>query len=289
MNLARCELAAEHAEPLATLLRKNNKISDLNLAGNRVTWPGVKTLCEALNREPTEEEKRTHMPQSPDGRGSSPTRGGGFYRTAEDIAALSSGADPGAKSSGSPTKTDAPASPSKDDADAEAKAKRMKALRLALKVSLTSLDISGNNLGSQSCFDTMGDLLKANGSLLILKLDGNGLGDEGVSSLAMTIRCSRTCKLTYLSLQENNVHTEGLVAVAAMLETNSTITTLRLDHNDLDDDDVMLESRNEIGTTLKGAEALADALLRNGTLTELTIELEPFKQRSPRRDWRGIT
>ena len=130
MNLARCELAAEHAEPLATLLRKNNKIADLNLAGNRVTWPGVKTLCEALNREPTEEEKRAHMPQSPDGRGSSPTRGGGFYRTAEDIAALSSGADPGAKSSGSPTKTDAPASPSKDDADAEAKAKRMKALRL---------------------------------------------------------------------------------------------------------------------------------------------------------------
>ena len=92
-----------------------------------------------------------------------------------------------------------------------------------------------------------------------LNIFDRGLGVTEAHVLSSCLRDAKSCaSLTELSIGQNQICTEGAVALASALHHNDTLTTLRLDGNMIGDD---------------GAAALADALDENGNATLKILDL----------------
>jgi Ran GTPase-activating protein (RanGAP) involved in mRNA processing and transport len=106
--------------------------------------------------------------------------------------------------------------------------------------SLTDLDINNISMDPSNEFSRNGAAvlaasLAANSHLTRLRLRHNGLGDEGVASLAQGLAKSKSV-LGTLVLERNEIGSWGLAALAQALVTSQSITSLSLQRNDLGPD-----------------------------------------------------
>jgi Ran GTPase-activating protein (RanGAP) involved in mRNA processing and transport len=166
----------------------------------------------------------------------------------------------------------------------------VQALTEALKTNtvLTSLDLSDNRLGDAGV-QALTEALKTNTVLTSLDLSDNRLGDAGkrsrgvINAYLVRNRMQKDSTLTYLNLN-NQLGAAGVQALAAVLKTNTTLTSLDLDSNQLGDTGAQaLTEALKTNTTLTsldlsgnqlgdvGVQALAEALKTNTTLTRLNL------------------
>jgi Ran GTPase-activating protein (RanGAP) involved in mRNA processing and transport len=104
---------------------------------------------------------------------------------------------------------------------------------------MTALDLSCNRLDKESA-TALADALKSNNALKTLDLSGNPLGPDGGISIASALK--ENTSLTTLDLRGTQLGPTGdkrrramvAGAIAKGLETNTVLTTLRLEQNNLD-------------------------------------------------------
>ena len=125
------------------------------------------------------------------------------------------------------------------------------ALVEALKTNniLMTLNLSDNTIGDKGA-NALVEVLKTNNILKTLNLGNNTIGDEATKALVDT-------KLTKLYLYNNNISSEGAIALAEVLGKNKLLRTLDIGGN--------------YNMGLEGIKAFAKALITNTTLTELNL------------------
>lgn len=102
---------------------------------------------------------------------------------------------------------------------------------LSFNVALTSLDLAGNNLGSEGCV-ALASALQLNSTLTELRLESNKIGDAGAMSLAQNLKGNET--LLTLNLWTNGIGPKGGKALSDLLRTGpSGLNTLSLSGNPL--------------------------------------------------------
>ena len=94
-----------------------------------------------------------------------------------------------------------------------------------------------------------------NSTLQVLNLEGNFVNDEGVELLAAGIAANNETALVKLLLGWNGLGDEGMIALAQMIETNTSIQVLGLGENEI---------------TSVGARKMLSALASNSTIREIT-------------------
>ncbi|MGC6403933.1 MAG: hypothetical protein ACON5A_01640 [Candidatus Comchoanobacterales bacterium] len=119
---------------------------------------------------------------------------------------------------------------------------------------LLDLKLGVNSMGVEAA-TILVDALKDNKVLKKLYLDANKLGEEWAKMLAERFNQPNQWQLDELILANNNIK-KGAVALANALEDNTTLNTLGLTGNAIQDD---------------GAKALAELLKSNYTLSQLVL------------------
>lgn len=110
-----------------------------------------------------------------------------------------------------------------------------------------------SNIGAKA----LAAALQSNATLEEFYLEGNNIGEEGLTELARMLEINKA--LRKLNLATNCINgVIGMTALAEALQENQTLRVLSLEGNQIDD---------------KGAEVLADALLYNHALTNLYLYL----------------
>ena len=132
------------------------------------------------------------------------------------------------------------------------------------------INLSESGLGLASCA-VIGCILASNTVMAELSLDRNNIGAEGAAWIADGVRGHPVLRI--LSLRENNLGVQGAKVIAEALEVNRSITTLRLGSNQVGGHDAFQDCTNaKLAQTLAGPAAIALALAKNSTLTELELE-----------------
>ncbi len=124
------------------------------------------------------------------------------------------------------------------------------------------------------------------GALTELCIDGNYVGDEGVSAVCEAIQSNKETKLASLYFSDNGIGPVGANAVAAMVAVTGALTKLSLAWNELGEEgtkaicealkqnktlkELDLSGRDNIGGEA-GAEHVADMLGVNGALTKMSL------------------
>ncbi|XP_067050400.1 NLR family CARD domain-containing protein 3-like isoform X2 [Acropora muricata] len=160
-------------------------------------------------------------------------------------------------------------------------------LALRVNTSLTSLDLSGNSIGSKGA-SSLSEVLRVNTSLTSLCLTDNSIGAEGASSLSEALRVNTS--LTSLDLRVNSIGDEGANSLSKALKVNTTLTSLDLYFNSIGGEGAssLFEalrvntsltslnlSHNSIGS--EGASSLSEALRVNTSLTSLNLSRNPIR------------
>jgi len=96
--------------------------------------------------------------------------------------------------------------------------------------------LKGNCLGHAGAQE-LAAYLKENSTIEVLSLEWNQLGNDGAAELAKAIE---TCGLKELDLRNNNIKSEGAAALAKSIMVNSTITSLDLRWNQIEDSAALL-------------------------------------------------
>ena len=131
------------------------------------------------------------------------------------------------------------------------------------------IDLQGCKLGLAS-FVVVGHLLSSNTVLQSLILDDNPLGAEGAEKIADGLRVNQS--LTLLSLCNSNLGVQGAMKIAKALQSNTSLATLRLGDNKIGGHDNWSSCATQrTVSSLEGPAAIALALARNRTLTELSL------------------
>ncbi|XP_072131546.1 NACHT, LRR and PYD domains-containing protein 3-like isoform X2 [Mobula birostris] len=141
--------------------------------------------------------------------------------------------------------------------------------------------------------EDLASALSTNRSLNVLDLSANKLGDSGVKLVSAALR-NQECKIQKLRLENVGLTNSGVEDFASALNTNRSLTKLKLSSNKLGDSGVKLLSealRNpeckiqklrlyNVGLSDSGAEDLASALSTNPSLTELDLMGNSLTDRS---------
>lgn len=98
---------------------------------------------------------------------------------------------------------------------------------------VTVLDLSGNHLGQEGCACLAAGLRSPGALLEVLKLESNGVGDEGARELGVVLAENAT--LRELEVRRNSITDEGGRLLARALETNVTLRRLDLFDNSITD------------------------------------------------------
>jgi NLR family CARD domain-containing protein 3 len=134
--------------------------------------------------------------------------------------------------------------------------------------------------------NAIADAIRVNGALTELCIDGNYVGDEGVSAVCEAIQSNKETKLASLYFRGNGIGPVGANAVAAMVAVTGALTKLSLAWNELGEEgtkaicealkqnktlkELDLSGRDNIGGEA-GAEHVADMLGVNGGLTKISL------------------
>lgn len=118
------------------------------------------------------------------------------------------------------------------------------------------LDLTDCNVGAEGAKE-IGEVLKLNPDLGVLRLADNSIGDEGVKALILGLKDNH--QITELNLDQNEITDAGLSALAGAL--NNKISTLSLNNNLICGEGVI---------------DLADGLLDPNSLTSLFISDNPL-------------
>ncbi|KAJ3433815.1 leucine rich repeat family protein [Anaeramoeba flamelloides] len=134
-------------------------------------------------------------------------------------------------------------------------AEGMQSLSECLKVNqtLTNLNLSENLIGAKG-METLSEALKVNQTLTNLVLFFNQIRDEGMQPLCESLKFNQT--LTVLSLSMNKIRAKGMKPLFESLKVNQTLTNLDLSCNQI------------VG---EGIQALCEALKVNHHLTQLNL------------------
>jgi Ran GTPase-activating protein (RanGAP) involved in mRNA processing and transport len=124
---------------------------------------------------------------------------------------------------------------------------------LAFNSTLTSLDLTGTEIGDDGCI-ALSKALSVNSTLTSLDLNGIKIRDGGCIALSKALSVNST--LTKLNLNDSWIEDIGCIALSKALSVNSTLTKLNLNDNMI---------------TSEGAFALFNVLTVNSTLTFLSI------------------
>ncbi|EFA85234.1 hypothetical protein PPL_02234 [Heterostelium album PN500] len=135
---------------------------------------------------------------------------------------------------------------------------------LRSNTTLTSLDLSDNNIGANGAKQIM-EGLRYNSTLTKLYFKNNKIGDNAGAYISTMIKDNKC--LQYLDISENNLQTNAGILVSLSLESNSTLKYLNLAHNQ------MLEASNNSDSNIKRChQALQNIFQRNKTMTNLELE-----------------
>ena len=96
---------------------------------------------------------------------------------------------------------------------------------LRVNATITSLDLSGNDIGAAGATQ-LAQCLRVNATLTNLVLPCNSIGDAGATQLAECLRINST--LTSLDLWCNYIGAAGAMQLAECLRVNTTLTSLSL-------------------------------------------------------------
>ena len=125
-------------------------------------------------------------------------------------------------------------------------------------------------------------LLRVSGSLALLWLDGNSIGDEGAKALAAAVASSGS--MATLSLGGNAIGDVGAKALADAIRVSGSMATLGLSHNRIGDEgakaiaealvasgsmDMLGLTENQIGDV--GAKAITEAVMSSGSIASLYL------------------
>ena len=97
-------------------------------------------------------------------------------------------------------------------------------LQNVFPINLTTLDLSGNNIGSEGAFQIFGRILHKVPKLATVNLSGNKIGDKGAEWISRYT--NRNCGLTSINLENNNITTIGSCLIAGALRKNECTLTL---------------------------------------------------------------
>jgi Ran GTPase-activating protein (RanGAP) involved in mRNA processing and transport len=180
---------------------------------------------------------------------------------------------------------------------------------LAGNLNLQSLYLTGNQFGEQGALSIAGAILHGT-SLKSLHLEANEIGPMGIKAIAGAIvkneaRITQSVatgemngqlvrRMEDLYLGTTFISTDGFIAIPGMLLTNTSIQTLSLCNNNLDDQDILLLSQaltqnklvplktlhlsfNDI--TCQGIECLMNAVWGSTTLREIKLDNNKLKDR----------
>lgn len=145
----------------------------------------------------------------------------------------------------------------------------------------TRLDVYQSDVKfSHEVCDALAQELRTNSKLTHLSLNGV-LDDYGISKIAQALQDNKT--LTHLYLDGNAIDAEGVKQIALMLQKNQNLKTLSVSFSRLRDgwiDDLhngvvanksLTNLRLLESCSLKGAQKITAALIKNTTLEELSI------------------
>jgi Ran GTPase-activating protein (RanGAP) involved in mRNA processing and transport len=143
----------------------------------------------------------------------------------------------------------------------------------------TTLHIRGRKIPKKRFKNIAAALLLRNATVTTLKLQFCSIRDYGIQALASALG-----KMTRLDLSQNHIKYEGCKALAAALETSTTLTEIVLACNYICPDGAkvlaLALAKNKTLTTLdlssncvgdEGGVALADALAKSDTLTTMAL------------------
>ena len=147
-------------------------------------------------------------------------------------------------------------------------------LMTALKdhCSLTSLDLSGNTIGStQAGFHPLVELIEYQGLLNKLNFSWNSINGSAMKALATSLKTNFT--LTEVDISWNSIQDEGALALASALRFNNTLLKLNIAHNDIKE---------------RGGMVLGDMLKENRGLKKIVFDDNPLGPRGGRGILRGL-
>ena len=128
---------------------------------------------------------------------------------------------------------------------------------------LTTLDISGNNIGVEGAI-AIAEALKVNTTLTTLNISYNNISYFGAGKIAKALENNIT--LTTLDISNNEIMANGGKCFANMLKTNKTLLELNICNNYIGKVDINNEYTG-------GAEVLAEALGEGGNTTLTSIDM----------------
>ncbi|XP_072133528.1 uncharacterized protein [Mobula birostris] len=247
------------AEDLASALRTNPSLTELNLGANKLGDSGMKLVSAALRNTECKIQKLWLMDV-----GLTDSAAGDF------VSALS-------------TKTSLMVLSLNNNKLRDSGVKLVSAALMKSRCKLQELGLRDVGLTDSGAGD-LASALRTNPSLTELNLNDNLLGDSGVKLLSAALG-NPECKLQKLQLDNIGLTDSGAKDLASALSTNPSLTELNLSVNKLGDSGVKLVSealRNpeckiqklglrDVGLTDSGAGDLASALRTNPSLTELNL------------------
>ena len=84
----------------------------------------------------------------------------------------------------------------------------------------------------------IGETLRTTNTLKHLKIYGNPIGDEGISTIACGITTNASTALIELDVRNCEIHNQGTKSIADVLEKNKTLRSINISHNHIGDDEM---------------------------------------------------
>ncbi|XP_048052028.1 NACHT, LRR and PYD domains-containing protein 12-like isoform X2 [Megalobrama amblycephala] len=268
LTLCRCNITDEGCAVLASALRSNSHLRELDLSNNIIGGEGLMLLSDGL-KDPHCKLEKLKLDQC--------------NITAEGCAALAS-----AMRSNSHLRE-------LNLSENKIRDKGLMLLSDGLKdphCKLEKLKLSRCNITAEGCA-ALASALRSNSHLRELDLTGNKIGDEGLTLLSYGLKDPH-CKLEKLMLCRCNITDEGCAALASALRSNSHLRELDLSENKiggrgltllsggLKDPHCKLEKLRLIKCNIKdeSCAALTSALRSNSHLRELDLSRNNIRNAS---------
>eukprot|EP00808_Paulinella_micropora_P018732 g56758.t1 len=115
---------------------------------------------------------------------------------------------------------------------------------LQVNTTVQTLDIGYNNLGDKGAA-LIAEAIKVNTSLKEISLSINDIGDAGAIAIANALQVNKT--VIKIALAYNQIGHDGAKAIGAALQVNNMLTSLELSSNNMEVNNMLTLSGNNIG------------------------------------------